>query len=313
MNTSKTNSYIGIDVSKKRLDVARLGEPLTQHFENTDRGIRDLAAWLDASAITKIVIEASGGYERRVLEQLCAKGLPVSLINPVRVRHFARSMGRLAKTDRLDAHVLAEYAKAIDPPVHRAPSPAERLLSRLIARRRQLLTMQAAEKNRLHTADPALAPRIQRHIDWLQAELEADLADIQRCVAADPVWQANLHLLQTVPGVGPITAFTLLAYLPELGQLKARPLTALVGVAPINRDSGQWRGQRFIQGGRAVVRSALYMAVLSGTRFNPVLRDFYQSLLGRGKPPKVALTACMRKLLVMLNAIVRDQRTWNPA
>jgi transposase len=313
METSETKQYIGIDVSKAHLDVTCLGQRMSQRFDNSAEGIRELEAWLGDCAPTKIVVEASGGYEKHALMDLSSSGFPVALVNPQRVRYFARSMGRLAKTDRLDAYVLAEYARSVDPPLYRVPTQAQRHLSRLITRRSQLQGMLVAEKNRLHTAASSFAQRIQRHIDWLEAELEADLAEIQRCVAGDPDWQSNLRLLQTVPGVGPVTAFTLLAYLPELGHLPARPLSALVGVAPINRDSGQWRGQRFIQGGRSIVRSALYLAVLSGTRFNPVLRAFYQSLLARGKPPKVALTACMRKLLIMLNAIVRDQRAWNPA
>jgi len=313
METSSTNTYVGIDVSKAYLDVACLGHTTTHRFDNGEDGFSELASWLRRCDPSKIVIEASGGYEKQVLINLASKGFPIALVNPLRIRHFARSLGRLAKTDRLDAYVLAEYARSIDPPLYRVPSSAQRQLSRLIARRSQVSGMLVAEKNRLHLADATLAPRIQKHIDWLQAELEADMVEIERCVAADPDWQYNLRLLQTVPGVGPVTAFTLLAHLPELGHLPARPLAALVGVAPINRDSGQWRGKRFIQGGRAIVRSALYMAALSGSRFNPVLRDFYQSLIARGKPPKVALTACMRKLLIMLNAILRDQTAWHPA
>ena len=313
MDTRTDQAYVGIDVSKAHLDAACSGQTSTQRFDNTVQGVGELATWLSKCAAIKIVVEASGGYEQRALIDLSSKGFPVAMVNPMRVRHFARSMGRLAKTDRLDAYVLAEYARTMDPPLYRVPSQAERQLSRLITRRSQLLGMLVAEKNRLHTSDPAFAPRIQKHIDWLQDELETGLAELQHCVAADPHWQNNLRLLQTVPGVGPVTAFTLLAYLPELGHWPARRLAALVGVAPINRDSGQLRGKRIIQGGRAIVRSALYMAVLSGTRFNPVLRNFYQSLLVRGKPPKVALTACMRKLLIILNAMLRDQKAWLPA
>ena len=312
METSSTKAYVGIDVSKAYLDVACLDLTTTHRFDNGEDGFNELARFLRRCNPSKIVIEASGGYEKQALIDLASKGLPVALVNPLRVRHFARSLGRLAKTDRIDAYVLAEYARSVDPPLYRVPSSAQRQLSRLIARRNQLSGMLVAEKNRLHSADPTFARRIQKHIDWLQAELEADMVEIQGCVAGDPDWQNNLRLLQTVPGVGPITAFTLLAYLPELGHLPARPLAALVGVAPINRDSGQWRGKRFIQGGRTIVRSALYMAALSGSRFNPVLRGFYQSLIARGKPPKVALTACMRKLLIILNAILREQKAWNP-
>lgn len=310
MDTRTEAQYVGIDVSKARLDVAVRGEKLTRHFDNQEPGIQELVNWLAARPMAKIVVEASGGFEKRLLLGLGEHRLPVALVNPVRVREFARSLGRLAKTDRLDAQVLAEYAYAANPRLSQIANPKERRLAWLMGRRTQLVDMLVAEKNRLHIIDAEFLPRIQKHIEWLQVELDTDLAEIEQLTASDSAWQEKRDQLQAVQGIGPVTALTLLAHLPELGQCAHRPLAALVGLAPFSRDSGQWRGKRFIQGGRAQVRSALYLAALSAARCNPVIRPFYQRLLARGKPKKVALTACMHKLLIILNAMLRDQTRW---
>lgn len=313
MKTSMVERYVGIDVSKTRLDLAFRGESLTYHFDNDSAGIKELAACLSTMNAAKIVVEASGGYEKKLMAQLGQSELPVALVNPLRVRQFARALGHLAKTDRLDAQILAEYAFSANPRISRRNSEQEKRLVWLVGRRKQLAEMITAEKNRLHTADPEFVPRLQRHIQWLQAELDEHLAEIEQVLAEQPTWKSHQALLQSTKGVGLVTSSTLLAYLPELGHIPHRPLTALVGLAPFTRDSGQWRGKRYIYGGRAIVRSALYMACLSAIRYNPTIRNFYQRLLARGKPPKVALTACMRKMLIILNAMMRDQSAWNSA
>lgn len=310
MKTSKRNDYVGIDVSKRELDVAVFQEDRGWKFENTPTGRTRLSEWLKVRQPVRIVVEASGGYEQPLLGVLAEQQLPVALVHPGRVRHFARSLGQLAKTDRLDAQVLAHYAQTAQPPVRPLPTEAERQLSSLITRRKQLLDIQVAEKNRLDTVSPEMQRRIQSHLDWLALELADVQQELDQLVAVDENWQRKQRLLTSVPGVGAITAFTLLAHLPELGQLNHKQIAALVGVAPMNRDSGHWRGKRYIIGGRPLVRAALYMATFSATRFNPVIRNSFQSLIGRGKPYKVALVACMRKLLIILNAMLRDQKAW---
>lgn len=311
MKSSLSQIYVGIDVSKAKLDVAIWRTKETWCFENQDDGILQLVHWLEELEPTLIVVEASGGYESRLLSLLAQMQLPAALINPARARHFAKSIGQMAKTDKLDASMLAQYAQAVKPALRRPPSQEEELFSGIITRRKQLQNMRVAEKNRLHTCHDAILPQINAHIVWLEDQIDQLAQQIDELVASDPIWQEKQSLLLSVPGVGPVTTFTLLAHLPELGMINPKQIAALVGVAPINRDSGRWRGKRFIFGGRASVRSALYMAALSATRFNPVIRAFYQSLVARGKPKKVALTACMRKLLVIMNAMLRDQSSWH--
>jgi transposase len=257
-----------------------------------------------------IVVEASGGWELPLVAELAAAGQPVAVVNPTRVRAFARSKGQLAKTDRLDAQVLAHFAQAIRPPVRPLRSQAHEHLVGLVTRRRQVVAMLTAEKNRRYTARATLQTRLTAHIAWLETEL-ADLeAELRHWIQADPTWRAQAVLLASVPGVGPVTATTLVAELPELGQRNRQEIAALVGVAPLNKDSGKKRGRRRVFGGRAGVRRTLYMATLVATRCNPVIRTFYQRLLAAGKEKKVALTACMRKLLVILNAMLKTQQPW---
>ena len=268
---------------------------------------------LEELAPQLVVLEATGGVEMTLAGELAASGQHVAVVNPRQVRDFARATGKLAKTDVLDAHVLAHFAEAVRPASRPLPDAGTQELAALVARRRQLVEMITAEKNRLRTAGPRIRPKVQEHIRWLEenlADLDRDLGDFIR---SSPVWRDKDQLLQSTPGVGPVLSMTLLSDLPELGTLNRAEIAALVGVAPFNRDSGTLRGKRKVWGGRAQVRAALYMAALVATRFNPVLQTFYQRLCAAGKPKKLALTACMRKLLTILNLMVRQNRHWNPS
>ena len=277
------------------------------------RGIGEVMEHLEKLAPQLVVMEATGGVEMTLAAELVASGQHVAVVNPRQVRDFARATGKLAKTDALDAHVLAHFAEAVLPASRPLPDAGTRELTALVARRRQLVEMITAEKNRLRTAGPRIRPKVQEHIRWLEdhlADLDRDLGDFIR---SSPIWRDKDQLLRSTPGVGPVLSMTLLSNLPELGTLNRGEIAALVGVAPFNRDSGTQRGKRKVWGGRAQVRAALYMAALVATRFNPVLRVFYQRLCAAGKPKKVALTACMRKLLTILNLMVRQNRHWNPS
>lgn len=311
MNSSKSLIFIGIDVAKDTLEIAIFGEADSWQIDNTTKQITKLADQLKELEPELIVLEASGGYEMLALSILGQVGLPVALINPTRSRNFAKSTGKLAKTDRIDAQMLAHFAQAIRPKPRRVTSEQDEHLAALLTRRKQLISILTAEKNRLHSARPQVRSRITRHLAWLQTALDDLQNELDDLLTHNQEWQQNKCLLESTPGVGPVTSFTLLAHLPELGLLDRKEIAALVGVAPISHDSGKWQGKRFIQGGRPAVRTALYMAALSASRYNPAIRKFYQSLVARGKPKKVALTACMRKLLVMLNAMIRDQMCWN--
>ena len=303
--------YVGVDVAKGVLDVALEPSGETWRTTNGAEAIGALVVQLQARQPTLIVLEATGGYEAALAAQLAAAALPVVIVNPRQVRAFAKSLGQLAKTDRLDAQVLARFAAAVRPEVRALPDEAAQRLSALCARRRQLVEMLTAEQNRLLHADAAVRPGIAAHIRWLRQQL-ADLdRELGAAVRESPIWRHKDDLLQSVRGVGRVLATTLLAELPELGRLNRKQIAALVGVAPLNRDSGTFRGKRSTWGGRAQVRGPLYMAALVATRCNPTLRTFYARLLAAGKPKKVALTACMRKLLVTLNAMVRDNRRWS--
>ena len=307
---TETSTYVGIDVSKHWLDVGIRPAGRAERLANDEAGIEAVVVQLGAVAPERIVLEASGGLELPLVAALAAAALPVVVVNPRQVRDFARATGRLAKTDALDAQVLAHFAEAVRPELRPLPDAETQALRDLVARRRQLLGMLVAERQRRRAARAAVRPGIEAHIAWLQ-QARAQLDDqLQTSVQLSPHWRAQDQLLRSVPGVGPQLARTLLAQLPELGQLDRRRIAALVGVAPYNRDSGQWRGQRSIWGGRASVRAALYMSALVASRHNPVIRDFYQRLLARGKPKKSALTACMRKLLVILNAILKTNTPW---
>ena len=304
--------FIGIDVSKDRLDVATPDGVVA--FDNSPDGHRTLTQRLAAWSLEAIVVEATGGYERAVVAELAAAGLPVVVVNPRQVRDFARATGRLAKTDRIDAQVLAAFGQAVRPERRPLPDEKQRELQQQLARRRQLVEMLTAENNRLLQAtDKLVCKTIKAVCTTLRKQLAGLDGQLQRLIEQTPAWRAKDNLLRSVPGVGPQTSLAILAELPELGTCSRQEIAALVGVAPINRDSGKYRGVRTTWGGRASVRSALYMATLSATRFNPVIRVYYQHLQTLGKRKKVALVACMRKLLCMLNAILRDQKPWrNP-
>jgi transposase len=306
--------FVGIDVAKQHLDIHV--RPTDERFRllRDEAGLGNLVERLRPLGPVLVVLEATGGYEVPVAAALGSAGLPVAVANPRQIRDFARATGQLAKTDTLDALIIALFAEAVQPEARPLPTAQAQALGELVARRRQLTDMLGAESNRQQQAhDPRLQRRIATHIRWLTkalAELEADLDDTIR---SSPLWRAQDNLLQSVPGVGGVTAFTLIADLPELGHLDRRKIAALVGIAPLNRDSGAWRGRRMIAGGRPTVRCVLYMAALTAIRFNPVIAHFYQRLTAAGRPKKVALIAAMRKLLTMLNAILRDQRPWQPA
>lgn len=309
---SNTDACVGIDLSRDRLDVAVAEQTETWTVSNDAAGRRSLAEQLQTLAPRLVVMEASGGLERAVASALRAADLSVAVVNPRRVRHFAQATGRLAKTDRLDAAVLADYAHTCRPEPQPEPEEAQTELSELIARRRQVVEMLTAEKNRRRTAPAHLLPKLEEHIAWLERQLEELDRRIAEAQQAVPAWREQTELLESVPGVGPVTSATLLAQLPELGELDPKQLAALVGVAPFNRDSGARRGERSIWGGRASVRSCLYMSALRAVQCNEVLRDFYLRLQAAGKPEKVILVACMRKLLVILNAMVKHRTPWDP-
>jgi transposase len=302
--------FVGIDVAKERLDVALRPTGETWTVSHDESGVSTLLARLQALPPTLIVLEATGGLELSLTGALAASGLPVVVVNPRQVRDFAKAIGRLAKTDALDAAVLAQFAEVIRPALRPLPDAATQALSALLARRRQLIEMRTAEQHRLGHALPAVRKGIQAHLSWLDRQLARTDEDLTQAVRESPAWQVQDDLLQSTPGVGPILARTLLADLPELGTLTRQQIAALVGVAPLNRDSGTWRGRRRVWGGRADVRAILYMGTLVATRFNPVIRAFYQRLCAAGKAKKVALTACMRKLLTILNAMLKHQTPW---
>jgi transposase len=304
--------FAGIDVSKAALDVAL--RPSSEHWRsaNDETGIAELVKQLRTRAPELIVLEATGGLERLVVAALALAGLPLAVVNPRQVRDFAKATGRLAKTDALDAAVLAHFAEAIHPEPRPLPNDASQSLAALVERRRQVVGMLTAEKNRSQQALPAVRPHLAAHIAWLEQALKDLDVELDTSLRASPLWRERDQLLRSVPGVGPTVSLTLLAHLPELGSGSVKHVATLVGLAPLNRDSGAWRGSRAIWGGRRQVRAALYMAALVGVRHNPVLRSFYDGLLARGKPKKVALTACMHKMLTILHALLRDRTPWQP-
>jgi transposase len=304
--------YAGIDVAKARLDIAVRPTGEQWSAPNDEAGIAEVVTGLQASAPTLIVLEASGGLELPVTAALAAAGLSVAVVNPRQVRDFARATGRLAKTDTLDAQVLARFAETIQPTPRPVPDAQAQELTALLARRRQLIAMSVAERQRLGSALPAVRVRIETHIAWLDQELASVESELRRTIRESTLWRVKDRLLRSVPGVGPVLATTLIAELPELGSLNRKEVAALVGVAPLNRDSGSLRGRRTVWGGRRRVRTALYMATLVATRHNPLLRSFYERLCGAGKAKKVALTACMHKLLTILNAMVKHDAAWCP-
>ena len=311
--TPKRARHVGIDVSKGRLDVCLLPEGEAFSVANDQQGIDQLAGRLGEARPELVVLEATGKYERPAAAAIAALGIAVAVVNPRQARDFAKATGKLAKTDKIDAEVLARFAGAVGPRPSVLPDEEARALQAILTRRRQLLAMLVAEKNRLPMAPEAVARRIRAHARWLEKELDRADGDLDGAVEASTAWKENEALLRSVPGVGPVLARTLLAELPELGTLAPKRLSALVGVAPFNRDSGTLRGKREAWGGRAPVRASLYMGAPVATRYNPVLKQFYGRLLAAGKPKKVALVACMRKLLSILNAMMRDRAPWHPA
>ena len=301
---------VGIDVSKARLEVALRPSADRWTVSHDEAGITALVARLGAISPALIVLEATGGLEGALTGALVAAGLPVVVINPRQARDFAKATGQLAKTDAIDVAILAQFAEVVRPPVRPLPDAQTQELAALIARRRQLIEMRTAESNRLGSAAKRVRPGIAAHLRWLDTQVARVDQDLTQAIRQSPVWRARDDLLQSTPGVGPVVTTTLLAELPELGTLTGKQIAALVGVAPLNRDSGLVRGTRTVWGGRASVRAALYMSALVAVRHNPVIKVFYHRLRAAGKAPKVALIACMRKLLTILNAMLKHQTPW---
>lgn len=306
----ENKTVVGIDVSKATLDVALLPSGELLQVANDAAGIDELAKKLKTADL--VVMEATGGYETAVATALVASGLRVAVVNPRQIRDFAKATGRLAKNDRIDAQVITAFGQAIEPEIVRLPDEDARELEAMLVRRRQLVAMRVQEVNRLGLMQGAVRKRIKVHIDWLEKEIEKVDIDLTAGLRSSQAWRAKDELLRSFKGVGPITSSTLLIALPELGELDRRAIAALVGLAPFNRDSGVMRGRRSIYGGRSHVRTMLYMAATTAVRSNPVIRDFYQRLKSRGKPHKVAMVACMRKMLTILNAMVRQSTPWTP-
>lgn len=305
--------FVGIDISKARLDLAILPAEQSWSVPNSGDGIKELIAKLaEIGPPTTVLMEATGGLEKSVLAALAAVGLPVLAVNPRNVRDFAKALGKLAKTDRIDARVLALFAQRVRPTCRPLPDEQTRMLQDLISRRRQMLDMLSAEQSRLSTVDTTKVRReIISHINWLKKRIHIIDYDLDQAIKDSPAWQAKSDLLKTAPGVGRVTALTLLSLLPELGSLSHKKIAALVGVAPFNCDSGNFRGKRRVWGGRAPIRGVLYMATLTAIRFNPSIKTFYQRLRAAGKLPKVALVAAMRKLLTILNPMALHNRPWS--
>jgi len=304
--------FVGIDVAKAALDVALRPAGTHERLANDEDTIAHLVTRLLTARPPLIVLEATGGLEVPVTAALAAVGLAVAVVNPRQVRDFAKAVGRLAKTDALDAHLLAHFAEVVRPTPRPLPDVDAQVLAVLLTRRRQVLAMLVAEQQRLSTTVAPLRPRVEAHIAWLRQERDDLDRDLRQQVRQSPAWREHDDLLQSVPGVGPVLATTLIAELPELGRVDRKQIAALVGVAPLNCESGILRGRRIIWGGRAQVRAALWMGTLVAVRHNPVLRQFYERLLAAGKPKKVALTACMHKLLTILNALLRHHTRWQP-
>ena len=302
--------FVGIDVSKATLDVATWPRQEHWSYSNEEGGIAQLLERLLPLQPNLIVLEATAGLQTAVVAALAGAQLPVVVVNPRQVRDFAKALGQLAKTDRIDAEVLARFGDSVRPEIRPLRDEQSEELQALLSRRRQLVEMLSAEKNRLSGAPKRVRKNIKAHIVWLEKRLKDVDTDLNGLIKKSPLWRERDELLRSAPGVGPVFSITLLAALPELGQLNRRQIAALVGVAPFNRDSGKYRGKRTIWGGRAEVRAVLYMAALAAIRSNPPIRAFYQRLIAAGKKPKVAITACMRKLLTILNAMVKNSTPW---
>jgi len=310
MKTTPSDIFVGIDVSKDYLDVAFSHSPKIERLPNQEKSLQKFVKKLSALAPTLVVLEATGGLERALVCALEAATLPFRITNPRQVRDFAKSTGQLAKTDAMDARLLAHFAQIVRPEARALPEPIRRELADRVTRRHQIVQMITIEKNHLARAPKALHPRIQAHLRWLENERKKFDDQIDATLRNHPALLAESDLLKTVPGVGPVLSATLVAYVPELGHLNRKQIAALIGLAPFNRDSGRWRGKRTCWGGRASVRHVLYMATTIAVRYNPVIKSFFERLTAAGKPYKVALTAAMHKLLVILNAMARSQQPW---
>lgn len=313
MNQPKSNVFIGVDVSKERLDVAVRPSGEHNSFTNDEAGIAQMTDCLGRLSPEMILFEATGGWQMNAVNALAARRLPVVIINPRQVRDFAKATGQLAKTDTIDAGILAHFAEAVRPEIRELKPLEARKLEALNTRRRQIVEMLTAERNRLITAPEWTRGDIEEHIAILKKRLAAINKDIDKLIRQSPLWREKDKILKSFPGVGPVTASTMLSDLPELGTLNPKAIAALVGVAPLNCDSGNYQGRRKIWGGRACVRSLLYMCAKTAVRCNPGIRGFYERLIGAGKLRKVALTACMHKILIILNAMIRDQVCWKAA
>lgn len=303
-------SFVGIDVSKLQLDIAVRPDNKRWSLANAEGDIAKVIEALNELSPQVIVVEATGGMEMPLVAALSQASLPVVVVNPRQVRDFAKAVGRLAKTDRIDAEILAHFAEAVKPEVRLLKDEDTQMLTALVTRRRQVVEMLTAEKNRLGISPKVVHKEIQKHIEWLQRRLQDIDRHLDSAVRKSPVWREKDDLLRSVPGVGQVLSVSVITGLPELGTLSRRQIAALVGVAPLNRDSGLFRGKRTVWGGRSYIRAVLYMATLSASRFNPTISLFYHRLIEAGKKPKVALTACMRKLLGILNAIVKNRIPW---
>lgn len=308
--TTSSEVFMGIDVSKASHQLAVWNQKATREFTHDPKGHSALVRHLKRYSPTLIVIEATGGLERELALQLLQAGFPVAVVNPTRVREFAKALGRYAKTDPIDAATLAHFAQAVRPAVRRLPSQQETELLNLVRRRRQVVDCMVTEKNRLHTTPDQLKERIEKHLAWLQEEIDQLNTEIDALIQSIPEMREKAQLLRSVPGIGPVNASTLLAELPELGTLSRQKIAALAGVAPFNKDSGKKKGKRKTFGGRYGVRKTFYMAILSAIRFNPVIKRFYDRLIEKGKLKKVAFVACMRKLLSILNVMLLRKEPW---
>ncbi len=310
MSKAGAERFIGIDVSKDVLEVGVRPEGEHWSVPNDEQEMPSLVRRLADLEPSLVVVEATGGLQTMLVAELAAAALPVTVVNPRQVRDFAKATGQLAKTDAIDALVLAHFGEALRPEVRMLKDEQTQELTALMTRRRQVVGMITAEKNRLATAPKGIRKEIRKHIEWLQGRLNAMNGQLDKAIKQSPVWREKDAIVRSSPGVGPILSISLLAGLPELGTLNRKKVAALVGVAPLNRDSGGYRGARSVWGGRGQVRAVLYMATVTAARTNPVIREFYERLIGSGKKPKVALTACMRKLLTILNAMMRDGTRW---
>lgn len=307
---TKSVLHVGVDVGKEALDVYLYEKDRYFQVENTTAGIKKLLGCLGYYNVERLVVEATGRYHYLLVEKALEKGLPVSVVKPTSVRRYAAAVDRLAKTDKLDARILAEFGVVVQPPVTRPTSAEQRQIKDLLARRRQLVGLRTQELNRIKVMGKVMARSCQRIVKSLEKELGRIEGALSEAIEQEPDWQAKREVLKSAPGIGDAMVYTLLAELPELGTLTNKQAAALVGVAPMNKDSGKFRGKRRIRGGRYGVRTTLYMATLSATLCNPVIRSFYKRLVDEGKHKKVALTACMRKFIVILNAMMRDNCEW---